>query len=108
MSPVNKQYWRSLEELAGTAEFRKFLEDEFPTRSAEWLQPLRRREVLRLMGASFALAGLSACTRMPDQKIVPYVQQPEEVIPGKPLFFATSMPLAGYGAGLLVESNLGR
>ena len=57
-----KKYWRSLDELAETEEYRKFLDDEFPSRSEEWLQPLNRREVLRLMGASFALAGVTACT----------------------------------------------
>jgi MoCo/4Fe-4S cofactor protein with predicted Tat translocation signal len=107
-STSGREYWRSLEELADTKEFREFVEDEFPGRSAEWTSPLNRREVLRLMGASFALAGLTACTRMPPQKIVPYVQQPEEVIPGKPLYFATAMPVGGYAMGLLVESHLGR
>lgn len=105
---MNKRTWRTLEELADTEEYRKFLEDEFPTRSAEWLQPLNRREVLRLMGASFALAGVTACTRQPTEKIVPYVKQPDQVVPGKPLFFATSMPMGGYGTGLLAESHLGR
>ena len=61
------------------------------------------------MGASAALAGLTACTKMPMQKIVPYAQQrPEDFVPGKPLFYATAMPLAGYGTGLLVESHMGR
>src|SRR5579863_1075700 len=60
------------------------------------------------MGASLALAGLSACTRQPTETIMPYVRQPEEVIPGKPLFFATAVPLAAVAAGVLVESHLGR
>ncbi len=60
------------------------------------------------MGASLALAGVSACTRQPDEAIVPYVRQPEELVPGKPLFFATAMPLGGAGVGLLVESHEGR
>ena len=50
------------------------------------------------MGASLALAGVTACTRQPDEKIVPYVRQPEEIVPGKPLFFATAMPLGGVRA----------
>ena len=60
------------------------------------------------MGASLALAGVTACTRQPAEKIVPYVRQPEEIIPGKPLFFATAMPLGGVATGLLVESHEGR
>jgi molybdopterin-containing oxidoreductase family iron-sulfur binding subunit len=55
-----------------------------------------------------ALAGLSACTRQPPEHIVPYVRQPEEIIPGRPLFFATAMPLGGVATGLLVESHEGR
>src|SRR5215510_458605 len=60
------------------------------------------------MGASLALAGVSACTRQPDELIVPYVRQPEELVPGKPLFYATAMPLSGSGLGLLVETHEGR
>ena len=56
-----------------------------------------RRGFLKLMGASIALAGATACTRQPDELIVPYVRQPEDVIPGKPLFFATAMTLGGIG-----------
>src|SRR4029434_6633324 len=59
-------------------------------------------------GASMALAGVSACTRQPEEAIVPYVRQPEELVPGKPLFYATAMPFAGSGVGLLVESHEGR
>jgi molybdopterin-containing oxidoreductase family iron-sulfur binding subunit len=69
---------------------------------------LNRRELLRLGGVSLALAGLTACTRQPAEKIVPYVRQPEEIVPGKPLYFATAMTLSGYATGLLVESNMGR
>ena len=65
-------------------------------------------EVLKLMAASAAMAGLSACTKLPTEKIVPYVQPPEEIIPGKPLFYATSMPQSGVSTGLLVESHMGR
>ena len=60
------------------------------------------------MGASLALAGVTGCTRQPDELIVPYVRQPEDVVPGKPLFFATAMSLGGVATGLLVESHEGR
>ena len=102
-----REYWRSLESLAETPEFKEFLHREFPQNASEWLDPVGRRSFLKLMGASLALAGVSACTRQPDEEIVPYVRQPEEEIPGKPLFFATAMPMNGAGVGLLVESHEG-
>ena len=102
------QYWRSLEEAAGTPEFLEFLHREFPSGAAEWTDAFSRRDFLKLMGASLALAGLGACTRQPIEKIVPYVRQPEEIVPGKPLFFATAMQLGGYASGILVESHEGR
>src|SRR5205085_1967298 len=103
-----REYWRSLESLAETPEFKEFLHREFPQNASEWLDPVGRRSFLKLMGASLALAGVSACTRQPDEQIVPYVRQPEEEVPGKPLFFATAMPMNGAGIGLLVESHEGR
>jgi molybdopterin-containing oxidoreductase family iron-sulfur binding subunit len=103
-----REYWRSLESLAETDEFKAFLHREFPQNASEWLDPVGRRGFLKLMGASLALAGVSACTRQPDEEIVPYVRQPEEEVPGKPLFFATAMPMNGAGIGLLVESHEGR
>src|SRR5262245_4884548 len=83
---TGKQYWRSLAELAETDEFRELLHREFPSQASEWLDPVGRRNFLKLMGASVALAGATACTRQPDELLIPYVRQPEDVIPGKPLF----------------------
>ncbi|MGE4068864.1 MAG: TAT-variant-translocated molybdopterin oxidoreductase [Vicinamibacterales bacterium] len=103
-----KQYWRSLEAVAETPEFQSFLHREFPSNASEWLDPVGRRSFLKLMGASLALAGVSACTVQPTELIVPYVRQPEEEIPGRPLFFATAMSLGGVATGLLVESHEGR
>jgi molybdopterin-containing oxidoreductase family iron-sulfur binding subunit len=103
-----RTYWRSLEQVAETPEFKEFLHREFPQNASEWLDPVGRRGFLKLMGASMALAGVSACTRQPNEAIVPYVRQPEELVPGKPLFYATAMPFAGSGVGLLVESHEGR
>jgi molybdopterin-containing oxidoreductase family iron-sulfur binding subunit len=107
-STRGREYWRSLEAVAGTAEFKEFLHREFPQNASEWLDPVGRRSFLRLMGASLALAGVSACTRQPTEELVPYVRQPEEIVPGKPLFYATAMPMSGAGVGLLVESHEGR
>ncbi|MEO8098519.1 MAG: TAT-variant-translocated molybdopterin oxidoreductase [Acidobacteriota bacterium] len=108
MTKDSPQYWRSLEELAQTEEFRAFVEDEFPNRTPDWNDPTSRRRFLTLMGASIALAGASACTVQPKEMIVPYVRQPEEFIPGRPLFYATSVSTAGIATGLLVESHEGR
>jgi molybdopterin-containing oxidoreductase family iron-sulfur binding subunit len=103
-----KQYWRSLEELANTSTFRELLHREFPSQASEWDDPVGRRRFLKLMGASLALAGLTACTRQPTETIAPYVRQPEQMVPGQPLYYATAMELGGVATGLLVESHEGR
>jgi molybdopterin-containing oxidoreductase family iron-sulfur binding subunit len=102
------EYWRSLEELAGSAEFQEMLHREFPKGASEWLDDFSRRGFLKAMGASLALAGLTGCTRMPITEIVPYVRQPENVVPGRPMFYATAFTLNGYAAPILVESHLFR
>ncbi|HUB80466.1 MAG TPA: TAT-variant-translocated molybdopterin oxidoreductase, partial [Bryobacteraceae bacterium] len=107
-----REYWRSLDELAATPEFVDLLHREFPRQAIGWSEdedPVEgRRNFLKLMGASLALAGLTACTRQPTEHIVPYVKQPEELIPGRPLFFATAATLGGIANGVLVESHEGR
>ncbi len=105
---MNSHFWRSLEERADTPEFREWLHREFPPLASEWNDEISRRHFLKLMGASFALAGLGACTKQPLEKIVPYVKQPEEIIPGKALHFASAMTLGGYARGIIVESHEGR
>ena len=100
--------WRSLDQLADTPEFREAIEREFPIAAAEWPDVLSRRRFLTLMGASLAAAGLAACSRQPIERLVPYVKQPEDLIPGKPLHFASSHVLGGFARGVLVESHEGR
>jgi MoCo/4Fe-4S cofactor protein with predicted Tat translocation signal len=102
------EYWRSLEELAGSEEFQEMLHREFPKGASEWLDDFSRRGFLKTMGASLALAGLTGCTRMPVTEIVPYVRQPENVVPGRPMFYATAFTLGGYASPILVESHLFR
>jgi MoCo/4Fe-4S cofactor protein with predicted Tat translocation signal len=102
------EYWRSLEELAGSPAFQEALHREFPKGASEWVDSVSRRGFLKVMGASMALAGMSGCVRLPLEPIVPYVRQPEDVIPGRPMFYATAMTLGGYASPLLVESHLGR
>jgi len=105
---TGRTYWRSLEEVADTPEFRDFLEAEFPAAAEAIATSLDRRQFLKLMGASLAMAGLGACTKQPLEKILPYVKQPEEIVPGNPLFFATAHPLPGGAVPILVESHMGR
>ncbi|HEX5708851.1 MAG TPA: TAT-variant-translocated molybdopterin oxidoreductase [Pyrinomonadaceae bacterium] len=107
-SKRGREYWQSLEELADSEEFEELLHREFPQHASEWDDSTDRRTFLKLMGASLALAGLSGCSYQPPETIVPYVQQPEGLVPGKPLFFATAMPAPGGAMGLLARSNMGR
>src|SRR5580692_10285027 len=102
------EYWRSLEELAGSEEFAQALHREFPKGASEWVDSVSRRGFLKVMGASLGLAGMTGCVRLPLEPIVPYVRQPEEMIPGRPMFYATASTLGGYASPLLVESHLGR
>ena len=102
------QYWRSLEELAQSDAFIEMLHREFPRQASFLPEGASRRDFLKLMGASMALAGLSACVKQPLAPIVPYVRQPNEVVLGKPLFFASAMPFGAYALPALVESHEGR
>jgi len=100
-----KKYWRSLDELADTAEFQAAVEKEFPSAAQEWVDPVSRRGFMKLMGASMALAGLAGCTKQPDEPIYPYVKAPEDLILGKPMYFATAHPFATGAVPLLVKSD---
>ncbi len=103
-----KEYWRSVEEFVDAPEFEEFVKEEYPAHAEEWDDSLSRRNFVKVMGASLAFAGLSGCVIQPAEKIVPYVRQPEEIVPGKPLFYATAMTLGGTATGLLAKSNEGR
>lgn len=94
--------WRSLDDPHSPA-----AEREFPWRDSDDVEGMDRREFSRVMAAALAMAGLSGCTRQPPEKILPYVNQPEGIVQGKPLFFATAMPHPGYALGLLVKSHMG-
>jgi MoCo/4Fe-4S cofactor protein with predicted Tat translocation signal len=104
-----RAYWRSLEDRADSPEFREFMEREFPE-GADRLEGDDRRQFLRVMGASFALAGvgLAGCRRRPELTIVPYAARPADRTPGIPVHYATAMELGGVASGLLVKSYDGR
>jgi MoCo/4Fe-4S cofactor protein with predicted Tat translocation signal len=105
-----KAYWLGLEELSNSHEFQAFLNEEFPRQAVPYENSVDRRDFLKLLGASLALAGLTSCVRpvKPNEKIVPYVKSPEEMIPGRPLFFASAITQGGYAMGVIAESHQGR
>jgi molybdopterin-containing oxidoreductase family iron-sulfur binding subunit len=104
---AGRTFWRSLDELVETPELLELLRVEFP-RQLAGIAAFDRRTFLKLMAASLALGGLGACTKQPEERIVPYVRQPERLVLGEPLYYATAMPLHGFGIGLLAESHEGR
>lgn len=106
-----RTYWRSLDELAQTAEFKQWVEREFPEGASEWTDPVSRRHFVKIMSASFLLAGLgltgTGCRR-PEQKIVPFAQKPENYVHGVAQFYASAMPFHGTAFPLVVRSSDGR
>ena len=72
---ARKRFWRGLDELAETQEYKDFLRHEYPYGAVKEVTTMGRRDVLKLMAASAAFAGLTACTKLPTEKIVPYAQQ---------------------------------
>lgn len=105
----DKTYWRSLEHVAETEEFQELVHREFPAGASELADPVSRRSFLTLMGASVALAGLgTGCVRRPEEKIVPYSQRPEDLVPGLPQFYATTFAMGDEVVGLVVEAHDGR
>src|SRR5499433_20974 len=108
MSTPSARFWRTLDEYADDPAFRDQLVNEFPSQIEAITDPIARRRFLKLMGASLALGGLTACTRQPPEAIVPYVRPPEGLVLGKPLYFATAMTIGGVATGLVVESHEGR
>jgi molybdopterin-containing oxidoreductase family iron-sulfur binding subunit len=104
-----RRHWRAIEELASSAELEELLEREFPEQHELWRDPVTRRQFLTLMGASLAFAGLAGCApQAPVGEILPYARQPEQIVLGKPLQFATTFTLAGWATGILVKSHEGR
>src|SRR5215475_14006199 len=108
MTTSSLRFWRTLDEYAEDPAFHDHLINEFPSQIETISDPIARRRFLKLMGASLALGGFTACTRQPPEAIVPYVRPPEDLVLGKPLYFATAMALGGVATGLLVESHEGR
>lgn len=101
------KYWKSLEEFAQSPEFIEAAHREFPEEASVLEDPISRRRFVQLMGASMAFAGLTSC-RMPKESLVPYVKDPEGLLPGQSQYYASAFALAGHAQGVLVKSNEGR
>lgn len=103
----SKRFWSSLEELIDEDGFRDWLSAEFPTASSMFDDP-GRRQFLKLMGASLLLAGLAGCGDRKSDYAVPYVNQPEDIIPGVPRYYATALPFDGFAQPVVATTNAGR
>jgi len=104
---TGRRFWKNLDELADKPEFQELMREEFPRQSGagEWVDAVSRRGFLKVMGASLAMAGLAGCTKQPDEPIYPYVKQPEDLVLGKPMYFATAYPFPTGAIPVLVKSD---
>ncbi len=104
---TGKRFWKNLDELADTPSFQELMQEEFPRQASggEWVNSVSRRGFMKVMGASFALAGLAGCTKQPDEPIYPYIKQPEDLILGIPNYFATAHPFPTGAIPVLVKSD---
>jgi MoCo/4Fe-4S cofactor protein with predicted Tat translocation signal len=104
---TGRRFWKNLDELAATKEFNELMAEEFPRQAmqGEWVDAVSRRGFLKVMGASLALAGLAGCTKQPDEPIYPYVKQPEDLVLGRPMYFATAHPFPTGAIPVLVKSD---
>ncbi|MBB5340601.1 TAT-variant-translocated molybdopterin oxidoreductase [Tunturiibacter gelidoferens] len=104
---TGRRFWKNLDELADTPAFQELMQEEFPRQAGagEWVDAVSRRGFLKVMGASLALAGLAGCTKQPDEPIFPYIKQPEDLVLGKPMYFATAYPFPTGAIPVLVKSD---
>jgi molybdopterin-containing oxidoreductase family iron-sulfur binding subunit len=114
----NKKYWKSVEELNENSSIVETL------RNNEFVEPIpvedflgdkeslsssstTRRDFLKYVGFSTAAASLAACEG-PVVKSIPYVVQPEEIIPGVADYYATTMADGFDFANILIKTREGR
>src|SRR5246127_2863356 len=104
---TGRRFWKNLDELAETPEFHELMQEEFPRQSGagEWIDAVSRRGFLKVMGASLALAGLAGCTKQPDEPIFPYIKQPEDLVLGRSMYFASAYPFPTGAIPVLVKSD---
>ncbi len=103
-----RELWHAIEELAESPALHRWFEETFPRHSAAMAEAVNRRQFIQLAAASLALAGLGGCTSQPREHILPYVNQPEMVVPGHPRQYATALTLGGLARGALVETHTER
>ena len=103
---TGKRFWRNLDDLADTPEFQELMQQEFPRQAGagEWANSVSRRGFMKVMGASFALAGLAGCTKQPDEAIYAYIKQPKDLVLGTPMYFGTAHPFPTGAIPVLVKS----
>src|ERR1700743_1626339 len=104
---TGRRFWKNLDELAETPAFHELMKEEFPRQAGagEWVDAVSRRGFLKVMGASLALAGLAGCTKQPDEPIFPYIKQPEDLILGKAMYFATAYPFPTGAIPVLITQD---
>jgi MoCo/4Fe-4S cofactor protein with predicted Tat translocation signal len=104
---TGRRFWKNLDELAETPAFHELMREEFPRQAGanEWVDAVSRRGFLKVMGASLAMAGLAGCTKQPDEPIFPYIKQPEDLILGKAMYFATAYPFPTGAIPVLIKSD---
>ena len=100
-----KRFWQSLDDLADAPGFEDMLHEEFPRQASELTDGVSRRGFMKVMGASLALAATTGCTKQPDEPIFPYIKQPEDLVLGKPNYFATAYPFPTGAVPVLVKSE---
>lgn len=100
-----KKYWQSLDDLVDSPGFLEMVKEEFPRQASELTDGISRRGFMKVMGASLALAGVTGCTKQPDEEIYPYIKQPQDLILGKPNFFATAHPFSTGAVPVLIKSQ---
>ncbi|RAP26595.1 hypothetical protein DID78_06710 [Candidatus Marinamargulisbacteria bacterium SCGC AG-343-D04] len=104
-----KKQWRSIDDLTGDKKLDTFKSREFQEGATELIDPVSRRSFLKYLGGTAALAGLTGCSiRKPYYKIKPYSKKVEHVVPGKPIYFASSMQINNDVSGILIETHEGR
>ncbi|MGH9648437.1 MAG: TAT-variant-translocated molybdopterin oxidoreductase, partial [Bryobacteraceae bacterium] len=104
---TGSEYWRSLDQLADTPEFRQWVQREFPEDASAVLDGNSRRTMLKIMAASFGLAGLAACSR-PEYRLAPQARGRFDYIPGAPYNYTSVFALGGHASGVIVQTNEGR
>ena len=100
-----KRFWQSLDDLAEAPGFEEMLREEFPRQASELTDGVSRRGFMKVMGASLALAGMTGCTKQPDEPIFPYIKQPEDLVLGRPNYFATAFPFPTGAIPVLIKSE---